>query len=119
MRIQFRTLAVLGAMVLGLTAVPARAEEVARVKVPFPFVVHGRTLPAGQYEVRADDQDPSLLMLVGVNGTKAHAIVNTIGEYGRDPAGDNPALTFVRRENQYQLSAVWEASDYAREIPIR
>lgn len=115
----FKRSVLLGAMLLGLTAGPALAEDVAIVKVPFPFVVQGRMMPAGNYDVRADDQDPAVLTLVGVKGTKAAAVVATIPEYGRGPAGSHAALTFVRHENEYQLSEVWESADYAREVVQR
>jgi hypothetical protein len=119
MRTQFKRSVVLGAMLLGLGAGSAWAEELAVVSIPFPFVVRGQTLPAGKYEVRSNDDAQSILMIEGKNGNKSHAIVLTNAEYGRDPAGNKPALTFVKRENQYRLNSVWETSDYAREIPVR
>src|SRR4026207_1278799 len=48
----------------------ARAGAVAG-EVPFPFVVHGRTLPAGQYRVEYDPAESSVLVIRGEHGTKA------------------------------------------------
>jgi hypothetical protein len=108
---------VFAAMLLTIGAGVAGAEELVVADVPFPFVVNGYTLPAGHYEVRTDDQDPSIITIVGTGSTRDHAIVLTNPKYGHDPAGENPALTFVRDENQYRLAAIWESSDYAREVP--
>jgi hypothetical protein len=107
------------AIITGLSTAPALAEDVARVKISFPFVVSGHTLPAGEYEIRSDDVNAGVLYILGVKGTKGQAIVPTITEYGHNPAGHDPSLTFVRHENEYRLSAVWETGNYAREIPTR
>jgi hypothetical protein len=116
---QLKKSVVFAAMIVGLAAASARAEDVLRVKVSFPFVVRGQTLPAGQYEVRTDDLAQGTVLIVGVNGTKRQAIVPTITAYGHNPAGHDPSLTFVRRENETRLSEIWETGDYAREIPRR
>jgi hypothetical protein len=110
---------VFAAIIVGLTAASARAEDVLRVKVSFPFVVRGHTLPAGQYDVRTDDLSPGMVFIIGINGTKGQVIVPTITAYGHNPGGHEPTLTFVRRENETRLSAIWEADDYAREIQRR
>src|SRR5262245_19390092 len=89
-------------MLLALSANTARAEDVAHVNVPFPFDVNGHVMPAGRYDVRIDDQNPSIVKIDGITN-KAHMVVaTTIPDFGRGPS-DNPSLTFVRKENQYQL----------------
>jgi hypothetical protein len=113
----FKKSVVFAAIIVGLAAASARAEDIARVKVSFPFVVRGQTLPAGRYDIRVDDLSPGIVYIVGIKGTKGQAIIPTITAYGRNPAGHDPSLTFVRHENEYRLSAVWETDDYAREIP--
>ena len=59
------TTVLFGTLLLGLSAGTARAEEVARVTVPFPFDVNGHTLPAGRYDVRIDDQNPAIVRSTG------------------------------------------------------
>ena len=86
------------------------------VKVPFPFVVQGQTLPAGQYRVESDPLESSVLWIRGEHGIKANMFVLTMAAGGHDPAGDRAALTFNRYENQYRLSDVWEAAGEGREI---
>ena len=60
---------ILGAAVLGLSAGTAQAEELCRVSVPFQFSVNGHMLPAGQYLVWSDDQDPSVVTIEGITNT--------------------------------------------------
>ena len=55
--------------VVGLGS-PARA-AVSDVKIPFPFVVHGRTLPAGEYRIEQNSADPAVLTIQGEKGNKA------------------------------------------------
>ena len=44
------------------------------VKVPFPFIVQGKTMPAGQYRVQSDSHDPSVWLIEGENGTHARHV---------------------------------------------
>lgn len=89
------------------TATPARAATI-EVKVPFAFVVHGETLPAGQYLVT---DDAGVVQFEGEHGTRAHAFLLTVPASGRDPQGNKPALVFAKRENQYRLQDIWESRD--------
>ena len=79
------------------------------VKVPFPFVVHGKTLPAGKYSVERADMGSSVLLIRGEKGNNAAAFVSTTPAGGKDPAGSVPLLTFRHYENQYRLSSVWQS----------
>ena len=97
----------------------AASAAVVNVKVPFAFVVQGRTLPAGQYELERELTDPSVILLRGDNGNKVGMFVLTIPAAGRDPAGDMPALTFSRWENEYRLTNIWESANQGEEIPTR
>lgn len=102
---------------LGLHAGSARAEEVL-VKVPFPFVVGAVTLPAGQYLLQPAEIDPSVMTIRGMTGDHpSSAVVLTIPADGQDPAGERPALTFTRVENQYRLSTIWESGTEGRVLP--
>ena len=80
-----------GLVMLAAGTASAAAVE---VKVPFPFVVQGQTMPAGQYRVESETTDPSILLIRGENGTKAEMFVVTRTAAGHDPAGDTPSLTF-------------------------
>jgi len=108
----------LTAVFLGLCAGSAHAQEMeVIVKVPFPFVVRGQTLPAGEYVLQPVDQDPAVMVIRGWHGNhESPAIVLTSPADGRDPAGDKPALTFTKVENQYRLSAIWESGTEGRTL---
>jgi hypothetical protein len=95
-----------------LVAALAQATTV-EVKVPFPFVVRGQTMPAGQYQVTDED---GVIRIRGERGTHASMAVLSIPASGHDPKGDSPALTFKRHEQQYQLTQVWESGTRGREI---
>ena len=58
-------------MFAGVTASAASVD----VKVPFPFMVQGRTMPAGQYRVQTDATDSSVLLIRREDGTKAGIFV--------------------------------------------
>jgi len=92
-------------LVVGATGV-ARADTM-DVKVPFPFVVHGQTLPAGDYRVETDGP---IVLLRGEHGIKTSIIFTTRPAAGQDPAGDAPVLTFKRGETQYQLEDIWQSA---------
>lgn len=116
MRGQLQKSMMLGAMLLGLSAVPAHAMDVEDVTVPFPFEVNHRMLPAGRYEIRTDEGNPGTLLIEGLRGNHAAAVVGSIPDYGKSPAGSKPAVTFVRQDDHYRLKAVWESNDYGRDV---
>ena len=91
---------------------------VVQANVPFPFVVNGRTLPAGKYAVERDDLTPSALVIRPENG-KGGTVVMAMPDAGTDPAGNRPALTFDRFENQYRLSGVWQANHEGMDVVRR
>ena len=86
------------------------------VKVPFPFLVDGQTLPAGEYTVQSVEADPSMLLIRGEKGIAAKVLVPTMPVAGHDPAGEKPALTFTRYETDYRLTDVWESRSRGRAI---
>lgn len=90
----------------------ARAATI-EVKVPFPFLVHGTTLPAGEYRV---ENDGAVVRFRGVKGNTASMFVMTTPAGGHDPAGDKPALSFTRHETQYRLADIWESRSQGLEV---
>lgn len=94
---------------------PARA-AVVDVRVPFPFMVKGQQFPAGEYRLQRDQTDSSVVLMRGEKGNTASMFVLTTPASGRDPAGDKPAVTFKRYENQYRLDDIWDAGSQGREV---
>ena len=89
------------------------------VKIPFPFVVQGQTLPAGQYRVEHNMFDSSVVLIRGERGNNAGMFVHTTPAAGTDQSGNTPALTFKRYENQYRLADIWESGSQGREVAAR
>ena len=83
------------------------------VKVPFPFVIHGRTLPAGEYRVT---DDGGVVSFQGRQGQHADMFFLSVPASGQDPKGDTPALMFQRHKDQYWLTTVWESASHGRAI---
>src|SRR4029453_832650 len=73
------------------------------VKVPFPFIVQGKTMPAGMYRVESDSDDPSVWLIEGEKGTHAGTFVLTRVASAHNPAGDERALTFDKKESKNKL----------------
>ncbi len=92
-------------LLMGATANAADG-HVMNVKIPFSFLVNGETLPAGQY--RVEQLGNSAVLLRGQRGIHAVEIVSINPARETEPAGTVEALGFMRHENQYRLSNVWE-----------
>jgi hypothetical protein len=101
------------ASVMALTGIAstrvAQAQEPLVIRIPFDFVVGGKTLPAGEYSVNTsgpertllliDRQDPSASIFMGSN-----AIVAS------EPKSESK-LVFNRYGDRYFLSQVWTAGN--------
>jgi Na+-translocating ferredoxin:NAD+ oxidoreductase RnfD subunit len=105
--------AMVGAALL-LASGTARASDILEVNVPFSFLVGSETFPAGHYMVEEDTLGgPAVLLIRGMHTPQA-AFVVTHAAAGPGPS--KPALQFVRRENQYQLSQVWESPSEGQSV---
>jgi hypothetical protein len=111
-----KTSLVFAAVVLGLFASSARAQEVITAKVPFAFTVGQKQFPAGQYDITVGDLAGMVVSIRDMdNGMNAFALTNSAN--GFDPAGNQPALVFTKYETEYQLSQIWESNTGGRELP--
>jgi hypothetical protein len=106
-------------LVLVGTAANAGAATFLDVKVPFAFVLNGKTFPAGEYTVAQDNMSPAVLSIRGENGAHAGSFVLTEPADGLDPAGSAPALGFTRYEKEYRLSSIWRSGSQGFEIVKR
>jgi hypothetical protein len=84
----------------------AYAQEMVVAKVPFPFAIRGQQFAAGRYSL---SNEQGVLMVRGIDRSGA-VVALTVPTGGHDPIGDQPALVFVRSENEYRLSQVWPSS---------
>jgi hypothetical protein len=104
--------ALLAAAFVVCVGTSARASTV-EFKVPFPFLVQGKTLPAGEYRL---ENDGSIVLIRGEKGNRAAMFIMTTPAGGHDPAGDKPALSFTRYETQYRLADIWESGSQGLEV---
>jgi hypothetical protein len=90
---------------LGL-GVAAKAETRTEViaKLPFQFVVDGKTLPAGTYTVRSLSANPYgvLLLTNNDNTTSMFVLPVSIAE----PSSDKPKVAFKQVGEHYSLSSI-------------
>jgi hypothetical protein len=105
------------ALLLAAGASIASAAEVSRVTVPFPFEVNGQMLPAGRYEIRSDEANPTVVFIDGFDHAKNHAVVETMTDNAMS-RGKSPSVTFKRHGDVYQLSIV-DDGDVVRDVATR
>jgi hypothetical protein len=112
------SLVVIGS-VLSLVAATAEAQlpgMAIRATIPFDFIVRGRTLPAGSYEIRRVTDESLDLLIRNVDDKHDKAMFGTEPVYMNRIPGKN-VLVFNRYGDAYFLSEVETASDQtAREL---
>ena len=107
-------------ILLGLMlTVTAHAQEpgtAMRASIPFDFMVRGKTLPAGNYEIRRINHEPIGLVIQNVNHRRDEAMFQTDPIFaGREPR--KSLIVFHRYGDSYFLSEVVTAGeDTARGI---
>ena len=103
---------------LGLMlAAPALAQTASmKVNVPFDFIVNGKTLPAGEYQV--DTLSTSASTIAIRNAEKSAKLVALTNGCESSEAADNSKLVFHRYGSEYFLAQVWTGgSTEGRELP--
>ena len=116
---KFFSVLVIGSVVTLLIAGTARAQmpgTVIRASIPFDFMVRGRTLPAGRYEISRINDEPIGLMIRSLDHKRDEAVFETEPIYiGRTRSKD--VLVFHRYGDSYFLSEVVTAGeDLGREL---
>jgi hypothetical protein len=81
-----------------------------RASIPFDFMVRGKTLPAGNYEIERVTDDPSSLLLRNVNNKHENVVFETESMQGKRIPRHN-VLVFNRYGDDYFLSEVVTAGD--------
>ena len=92
---------------LWMTAAPAsaQAQKLVRADIPFQFVIEGKTLPAGKYDVSLTASN--LLQIRDAKGNgQALAYVTRLAQ--REGSGEHTTeLIFDKTDTQNVLSEVW------------
>ncbi len=89
MRKQIVTAVAVGVFALGLAVSTAWASGAISVNIPFSFMVKGKEMPAGQYEIRAEGDETKLI----VRGGGTTAVVPVI-ERLADTGAKEPKIVF-------------------------
>jgi len=80
-------------------------------RIPFSFIVAGKTLPPGAYTISTDN---AMLM---VKSLRASAVVLTNGARGRTEAG-RAKMVFLKTGDRYDLIEVWTGDGAGREVLV-
>lgn len=103
-----------GCAILAIAA-KAQVSDQLVVRVPYEFVVAGKTLPAGTYRVtRVTDSDTKELVLTSFENRAGVLIVSDVVETAQ---ADKPSLTFQKVGGQHFLSKI-ETEDHVFEISV-
>jgi len=110
---KFFSMLVIGSVLTLLVAGTMRAQEpgtVIRASIPFDFIVRGRTLPAGKYEITRISDEPVGLLIRSLDDKRDKAVFETEPVYMRKLAR-NDELVFHRYGESYFLSEILTASE--------
>ena len=114
---KFVSLVAAGCLLSLLVVGSARAQEPGtsiRVQIPFDFTVRGRTLPAGEYEVRRINDEPIGLLLSNMHDKHDNVVFETEPKIERStPRRDE--LIFTRYGDSYFLSEIETAGEQTGE----
>lgn len=111
----FRWFAVsFGAAVLA-AAVYAGDSDRLVVDIPYNFVVNGKTLPAGKYDVRrSSDRD---LHALAISSFENHAYAVVLPTDVSQARGSHPAVTLVRTGDQTVLTKI-QTAEHVFTVPV-
>ena len=98
-----------GCVLASMIVVPAQAQMAGspmRVTIPFDFIVRGKTLPAGNYEIkRVNDESYQLLVVRNINDKREQVMFDTESVQPRT-IPDNSEVVFHRYGDSYFLSEI-------------
>lgn len=108
----------LGVLGLLLTAASAFAQDIhVRANIPFNFIVNKDTLPAGQYEVKAEGSSGSHVLAISnwEERTARLFLTNNVDSLANS---SKTKLVFERYGDRYFLSQIWvQGEGTGRELP--
>ena len=120
MKLQILGTLATGILLALMTAAPAQAQMTGtalRVAIPFEFIVSGKTLPAGNYEVRRINDSPEGLVIRNIIDKHDHVMFETEAvEAKKIPKRSE--MIFHRYGDTYFLSEVFTGGEQmGREFP--
>ena len=107
------TFGILATLSLAATSLMAQSKPLIKVNVPFDFVAGAKTLPAGEYQVHAEQSN-----VVLIQSMDSKSNMNLIAHSAQDRQMDGvAALRFNRYGDRYFLSEIWTGGDVGRQLP--
>jgi len=103
----------LSLLVVGTTSAQEPGTEI-RVSIPFDFTVRGKTLPAGEYEVKRINDEPIGLLIRNVHNKHDDVVFETEPKIDRSIT-KRDELIFTRYGDSYFLSEVVTAGEQTGE----
>lgn len=107
-----RRLVLLALAALLVMAFPAlgRAQEIAIVKIGFPFIAEGKAMPAGEYELQLNNDRSAFVLSAAPKGTGV--FLTTLTRLAApEPAGGDMRLVFDKVGDKLFLSEVWQPGE--------
>jgi hypothetical protein len=99
-------LLLLSLIALVANSVEAQSAYRLKVDVPFQFVLHGQTLPAGKYVIeRTNPAKPNILTLKKVDRGPVRLVITQRVE--NDEPSTASSLIFIQRNGKHYLFQVW------------
>jgi len=103
----------LSLLVVGSTRAQEPGTEI-RVQIPFDFTVRGKTLPAGEYEIRRINDEPIGLLIRNMHDKHDNVVFETEPKIDRSIT-KRDELIFTRYGDNYFLSEVVTAGEQTGE----
>ena len=102
------------AMMAGCCLPLAAQTQRLRLEIPFSFVVAGKVMPAGRYEVRRVWTSNNVTWTIQGEQTAARITTTSIES---PTVTHSPGLMFVESEGKYSLSEIWESEHTGQKVP--
>jgi hypothetical protein len=101
-----------GCLLASLAVVPAQAQlpgEAIRVTIPFEFIVRGKSLPPGRYEIRRIGDEPDGLLVFNMNNHQHAMFESEPVETAKIPKLGE--VVFHEYGDTYYLAEVWAGGE--------
>ena len=84
------------------------------LEVPFNFVVAGKTMPAGRYEVKRVWYNDNVTWIVQGEQSGTRIVTTSIES---PSVSHSPSLVFIESDGRYALAQIWEGEHSGQAVP--
>lgn len=102
------------AVMTGLCLPGAAQTQRLRLEIPFNFVVAGKMMPAGQYEVKRVWNANAIMW--NIQGEQAGIRITTTS-IESPSVSHSPGLMFIESAGTYSLAEIWQSEHSGQEVP--